>query len=291
MSCESALRRAATRSHRGGTGVPTLAFVGCLNREAPYFQGARGKGIAVFAFDEASGRLAPLAEKDGVDNPTYLSIHPANGCLYANSEVFGWAEGVVTAYRIDPDSGTLTYLDKQPTRGGITAHNSVDRSGRHLLVANYALGREGPDQSVIVLPIHTDGSLGAPVCSRAHEGTGPGGRAPGAPACPLHPGEPRQPVRRSERPGDRQAGVLPLRRHRRRACAGAERRSPACRQDAGRATSSSIPPARSPTRSTSSIRRSRRCASIRSTAPSACCRPCRRCRRATMAKAIAPTCR
>ncbi|MBX6320424.1 MAG: lactonase family protein [Rhodospirillaceae bacterium] len=153
--------------------MPTLAFVGCLNREAPYFQGARGKGIAVFAFDEDSGRLTALAETRGIDNPTYLSIHAGNGCLYANSEVFGWAEGTVSAYRIDPATGRLTYLNKQPTLGSITAHNSIDRSGRHLLVANYAMGRELPDQSVVVLPIRSDGSLGAPACSRAHEGTGP----------------------------------------------------------------------------------------------------------------------
>ncbi|MGT2465430.1 hypothetical protein ACVOMV_09390 [Mesorhizobium atlanticum] len=31
-----------------------LVFVGSLNREAPYFQGARGVGLGVYAFDEAT---------------------------------------------------------------------------------------------------------------------------------------------------------------------------------------------------------------------------------------------
>lgn len=29
-----------------------LVFVGSLNREAPYFQGARGVGLGVYSFDE-----------------------------------------------------------------------------------------------------------------------------------------------------------------------------------------------------------------------------------------------
>src|SRR5882724_7644890 len=152
-----------------------FAFVGSLNRDAPYFQGARGKGITVLDFDEASGRLTPLSERDGIDNPTFLAVHPDNRWVYATSEVLGWNEGTVNAYRFDPQTGLLTYLNKQPTLGSIAAHCSFDRTGRFLFVANYAIGdpAELPGQSVAVLPIREDGSLGAPVCSRAHRGTGP----------------------------------------------------------------------------------------------------------------------
>jgi len=152
-----------------------FAFVGSLNRDAPYFQGARGKGIAVLEFDPESGRATPLSERDGVDNPTYLAVHPARRLIYATSEVFGWNEGTVSAYRFDEQTGQLTYLNKQPTLGSIAAHCSFDRTGRFLFVANYAIGdpAELPGQSVAVLPIREDGSLGAPVCSRAHRGTGP----------------------------------------------------------------------------------------------------------------------
>ena len=153
----------------------TLAFVGCLNREAPYFQGARGQGIAVYDFDEATGALAPLSVTSGVDNPTFLALHPGNSCLYATSEVFGWNEGVVTAYRVDPASGTLRYINKQPTQGSIAAHASVDRGGRYLLVANYSHGKPGeaPGQAVVALPLREGGGLGAPSCSVAHAGSGP----------------------------------------------------------------------------------------------------------------------
>jgi 6-phosphogluconolactonase len=156
-----------------------LVAVGSVTRDTPYFQGARGKGITIFAFDENSGELTRLSEKGGVDNPTYLTVHEGNGCVYANSEVFGWNEGTVSAYRLDPRSGTLSYINKQPSLGSILAHNSLDRTGRFLFAANYSVYAEPddslPDQSVAVMPIRADGGLGTPVCSRAHSGSGPNG--------------------------------------------------------------------------------------------------------------------
>src|SRR6476469_1481330 len=120
----------------------TFVVVGSLTRDAPYFQGARGKGITVFDFDGQTGRLTRRAEKGGVDNPTYLSVHEGNRCVYANSEVFGWNEGTVSAYRLDATTGSLSYLNKQPALGSILAHNSLDRSGRFVLVANYSVCAE-----------------------------------------------------------------------------------------------------------------------------------------------------
>ena len=121
--------------------------------------------------------MTRLAEKGGVDNPTYLSVHEGNRCVYANSEVFGWNEGTVSAYRLDPTTGSLSYLNKQPALGSILAHNSLDRTGRFVLVANYSVYAEPedtlPDQAVVVMPIRQDGGLGPPVSSHSHSGSGP----------------------------------------------------------------------------------------------------------------------
>ena len=95
--------------------------------------------------------------------------------LPAVSEVFGWHEGVVTAYGIDRATGTLTYINKQATRGNIVVHVSLDATGRWLFVANYLLGPGGarPPQAVAVLPVEHDGGIGAPVATVAHQGSGP----------------------------------------------------------------------------------------------------------------------
>lgn len=147
-----------------------LMFVGCLNREAPYFQGARGKGLAVFALDEATGETELLAEETGVDNPTFLSATSDGTRFYAISEIFGWREGLVSAWRFDRREKAIGYINMQPTLGAIAAHNSLTRDGRHLLVANYAIGEGGPDQSIAVLGIRDDGGLTPVVSSVAHRG-------------------------------------------------------------------------------------------------------------------------
>jgi 6-phosphogluconolactonase len=137
----------------------------------------RGKGITVFGFDQNSGELTRLSEKGGVDNPTYLTVHQGNRCIYVNSEVFGWNEGAVSAYRLDPRNGRLSYINKQPTLGSILAHNSLDRAGRFVFLANYSVYSEPddslPGQSVVVMPIRADGGLGPALSSCSHSGSGP----------------------------------------------------------------------------------------------------------------------
>jgi 6-phosphogluconolactonase len=150
-----------------------LVFVGSLNREAPYFQGARGVGLGVYSFDEATLEIRKLAQTNDVDNPTFLSVTPDGSRIYANSEVFVWREGTVSAYRFDRGSGTLTYLNKQPSLGSITAHNTITRDGTKLLVANYGMGEGGPDRAVAVYGFEKDGALTPPLASVSHKGSGP----------------------------------------------------------------------------------------------------------------------
>ena len=150
-----------------------LVFVGSLNREAPYFQGARGVGLSVFRFDDETLEATKLAETGEIDNPTFLSVDADGSFVYANSEVSAWREGVVTAYRFDRRDATLTYINKQPALGSITAHNFISRDGSKLLVANYGMGEGGPDQSVVAYGIRADGALTAPLASVAHKGAGP----------------------------------------------------------------------------------------------------------------------
>lgn len=144
--------------------------VGSLNREAPYFQGARGEGLSIYAFDTKTADTQRICGTSSVDNPTFLSVDAASGTIYANSEVFGWHEGTVSAYRFDAEKGELIYLNKQSSQGSITAHNTITRNGKFVLVANYAMGGGGPDQSLVSLPIHDDGSIGPVTGSVRHEG-------------------------------------------------------------------------------------------------------------------------
>jgi 6-phosphogluconolactonase len=152
----------------------TLMYVGCCNRALPYFATANGEGIAAFAFDEKTGQTSPLGVTPGIDNPTFIAISPDGRTLYATSEVLGWNEGAVTAYAIDQTSGQLEYLNKQPTRGSIAAQISFDLTGRYLLLVNYGAGpvTQKPNRSVVVFPLLSDGSVGAPIAEATHSGPG-----------------------------------------------------------------------------------------------------------------------
>jgi 6-phosphogluconolactonase len=154
-------------------GSKFVVFVGTLNRDAPYFQGARGKGLVVYSFDEQTLEIEHLADAPEIENPTFLSVDAAGRHVYANWEIFGWKEGLVSAYRFDRKTNALDYINSQPSLGSIAAHNTVSRDGSKLLVANYSMGNGGPDQSVVVYGIRPDGGLTPALASVVQRGTGP----------------------------------------------------------------------------------------------------------------------
>jgi 6-phosphogluconolactonase len=162
----------------------TLVFVGCLNQAVPHFSAANGKGIAVFEFDDTTGTLSWLAEANDPINPTYFALLPERGMLYATSEVFGWHEGLISAYRIDAASGALTLVgSRQRTRGSLSAHCNTDRQGRCAFVANYSHETPGeePGRHVVSFSIMADGSLTPAVSEFAHHGSGPRADRQGVP--------------------------------------------------------------------------------------------------------------
>jgi 6-phosphogluconolactonase len=135
-----------------------------------YTQKGTSKGIYLFDFDPASGKLTSRALAAKAKNPSFLAIAPDRRHLYAVSEVEnldGKRSGGVSAFAIDPGSGDLSLLNQQPSGGAGPCHLVVDRAGKHVLVANYGGG------SVSVLPIEPDGRLGKATAFVQHKGSGP----------------------------------------------------------------------------------------------------------------------
>lgn len=153
----------------------TFLYIGGCNRPTPYFASANASGISIFAFDPESATALPIGAQGGIENPTFLTATPDGAMLYATSEVAEWNEGLLSAYAIDPATGSLRYLNRQSTLGSITAHASLDRSARFVLIANYMGTPESelPNQSVAVFPRRADGGLGPVAASAVHAGHGP----------------------------------------------------------------------------------------------------------------------
>jgi 6-phosphogluconolactonase len=141
----------------------------------PHFATAHGCGIVTYGFDEGTGKLERLAETNDIANPTFLAVVARKNLLYATSEVFGEPEGQVSAYRVKPELGTLNLVNRQPTRGSLTAYCNVDRQARMVFVANYGheIAVETPRQQVASFAVLADGSLSSAASSFVHTGSGP----------------------------------------------------------------------------------------------------------------------
>jgi 6-phosphogluconolactonase len=140
---------------------PNLVYVGT------YTRWGRSEGIFVLACDPTTGQLEPrsrIAEAD----PTFLVFHPSRRWLFATSEGLSADQAAVVSFSIDPRTGGLTWLSRQPAEGREPCHLCVDPTGAFVLVANHL------DGSVAVFPIDQDGRLAPASDVRRHTGSGPG---------------------------------------------------------------------------------------------------------------------
>ncbi|GAB1342057.1 lactonase family protein [Gemmatimonas sp.] len=136
-----------------------------------YTKSGASRGIyqtTVHARTLAFGALsvaAPCAE------PSFLALSPNRQTLVAVSELLtyaGEAAGSVRAFTRASGSGALEPVGSAPsTRGAAPCYVTIDRTGAHVLVANYVGG------NVTVHPLMADGSVGPAWQVVAHSGTGP----------------------------------------------------------------------------------------------------------------------
>jgi 6-phosphogluconolactonase len=129
----------------------------------------RGEGISLFRQDPHSGDLSPALAVTPTDNPSFLALHPSRPVLYAVHETSpGEGPGPgVSAFAVDPATGHLSHLNRQPSQGTSPCFVSLDPTGRHVLVANYG------DGTLAVFPVREDGSLGEATDVVQHRGSGP----------------------------------------------------------------------------------------------------------------------
>ena len=150
----------AQKSHSRGK---YLVYVGT-------YTGPASKGIYAYRFDAATGQATSLGLVGETVNPSFLAIDPSRSFLYAANEVSdyqGKKSGAVSAFSIDRKSGKLTFLNELPSGGAGPCYVSLDKTGKHVMVANYDSG------SVAVFPVLADGKLGEPSSVIQHTGHGP----------------------------------------------------------------------------------------------------------------------
>ncbi|MBB6671528.1 lactonase family protein [Cohnella nanjingensis] len=131
------------------------------------YSAAAEEGLRILAFDPEHGKLQHLQGLSGIDSPSFLAFDAQRSRLYAVSETGDGnvQGGAVVAVRVDPASGQLTEINRQPTYGDHPCHLAIDPSGEWLLLVNYTGG------SIAVYPIDGDGALGPVSQKLAHAGS------------------------------------------------------------------------------------------------------------------------
>ena len=136
------------------------------------------EGIYAYWLDPTSGELSHAATTTNIHNPAYLSIDAERGYLYAVNEDIHEEDaerGGVSAFKIDPATGALAFLNRQSSRGRGPCYVWAEPSGEYVLVANY------PSGDAAVLPIKDGGNLGESTDYIKHEGSGPNANRQEAP--------------------------------------------------------------------------------------------------------------
>jgi 6-phosphogluconolactonase (cycloisomerase 2 family) len=138
---------------RGGS-MTRFAYVGCrTSRE----RNAKGDGIGVYRIG-GDGGWTRIQLVGDLLNPSWLSFDRTRRTVFALH-----GDGTeVSAFRIDPATGQLAFLDRVTTGGRNPVHAMADPSNRFLVIANHVVAGE-VKSGLASLPIGADGALGAPV--------------------------------------------------------------------------------------------------------------------------------
>ncbi len=120
-----------------------------------------GTGFSRASFDAGTGRLGVPELVAVADDPSFFVIHPDGRRLYTCNS---GTPGGVSAYALDPATGSLDFIDHHVSRGRGPSQLCLDRTGRFVLSANYGGGY------VEVVAIEPDGALGNQTALVQHHG-------------------------------------------------------------------------------------------------------------------------
>ena len=127
--------------------------------DAPY-------GITVAELDYANSTLNIVQQVTEISECHYLNPHP-NGRFLVASTMDDDVQ--VVSFAIEPNSGHLRLLSRQPAGGASPAYVMVDASGRNLLMVNYRAAEDARG-NIRIYPIDGDGTIGAHTEMIEHDG-------------------------------------------------------------------------------------------------------------------------
>jgi 6-phosphogluconolactonase len=129
--------------------------------------------INVFAYDANAGVLKEIQTVstlpeyfDGDNTTAEIDIHPTGKWLYVSNR----GHNSVVLFNVDPEKGTLTYVEEQGTGGKKPRHFGIEPSAKHLVIGN-----QDSDQALVcridaengrLKPSGVFASVPAPACAK-----------------------------------------------------------------------------------------------------------------------------
>ena len=115
------------------------------------YTSGESKGIYVYRFDTVTADAEFVSEAE-ITNPSYLCVSPNQKFVYSVTETND-ERASVSAFRFDNQTGTLSLLNTSETQGGDPCNIVIDKTGKHVITANYSGG------SISVFDVNADSSL------------------------------------------------------------------------------------------------------------------------------------
>jgi 6-phosphogluconolactonase len=120
-----------------GTGPRHLVFR--PDGRFAYLIGTKHSTLTTFSYDARTGGLRALQtisslpeSWEGTSTAAEVAVHPSGKYLYASNR----GHNSVVLFSIDPDKGTLTFVEEQGTGGKTPRHFGLEPSAKHLAIAN-----------------------------------------------------------------------------------------------------------------------------------------------------------
>lgn len=149
-----------------------LLFTGCVNRPVSYAPTPKGQGIASFFVDPETGAAEPGPLFTDIVNPTFVALSADGKLLAAVSETEDQPVDSVTVFSVHAETGALTRLGQQSTRGTTACHCAFNAAGTMVATANYTAGSQPPGDAATVHRL-ADGLLSPALTRIVHIGSGP----------------------------------------------------------------------------------------------------------------------
>ena len=131
------------------------------------YTSGKSEGIYVYQFNSTDGTAKPVSQVK-ISNPSFIAVSPDEQFVYSVEEdaASNGKGGEITAFSFNKKTGSLTFINRQPTGGDHPCYVSVDKTGKWVAAGNYTSG------SLSILRVQANGGLDV-ATTITHAGSGP----------------------------------------------------------------------------------------------------------------------